>query len=153
MNLYYNSVSISDLFRSKYRFYEMSPISPTSAPIEPIPTSDISTKKNLARSKWKVLASAIARKRNPSKKPDPESLLRFPSYRVIDARPVTSSSNDALLWFVVSLPQHLAIDLKVNVVKNRLKLTSCTLLIVVSMLRLVAIRCFNKMHVYSASNS
>jgi hypothetical protein len=96
----------------------MSPISPTSAPIEPIPTSDVPSKKNLARSKWKVLASAIARKRNTSNQPDPESLLRFPSYRVIDARPVTSSSNDALLWFVVSLPQHLAIELKVIFAKN-----------------------------------
>ena len=63
----------------------MSPVSPTQNGFETVKTTK--DRKVLARSKWLILASAISRKRCPSQSvKNEESLLRFPSFEVIEAK-------------------------------------------------------------------
>ena len=88
---------------------EMSPISPTTAPLDSL--NSLSTSKK--DSKWKVLASAISRKREVDAN---KSLIRFPSYQVIRAQAIEPPENESesLDWFSISLPGFSLVKLKVS---------------------------------------
>ena len=90
----------------------MPPISPSSAPLEPVEKSV--TKSELAKSKWKVLASAISQKNKiKNSKSDSEMLLKFPSYQVIHAEPI-QDEDKSMLWFNITVPEFSNLSLKVR---------------------------------------
>jgi hypothetical protein len=90
----------------------MSPISTATDPLETVDKSV--TKSESAKSKWKVLASAISRKdKSKNSKNNSEVLLRFPSYQVIHAEPI-QDDDKSLLWFNVTLPEFSHVNLKVG---------------------------------------
>ena len=90
----------------------MSPISPSTALVDS--TGNSASKSNLAKSKWKVLASAISQKNKiKNSKSNAEMLLRFPSYQVIHAQPL-QDEDKSLLWFNITLPEFSSVGLKVR---------------------------------------